>query len=166
MGKKIVWLAVSCLMALSLVMAACAPAVVEEEEEVVEEEENGDEEPWWAKSDDPLGHKTWILQSYGEQNNLNAVLEGTEITVFFDDHFNQVMGEAGCNSYMGVYESDNSELTITSLANTEKACLDPEGVMDQEQQYLKLLRAAESYSIEGEELQINCGNQLLVYTAE
>ncbi len=40
MKKKIVWLVVSCLMALSLVLASCAPAVTEEEEEeeVVEEE--------------------------------------------------------------------------------------------------------------------------------
>ncbi len=39
MNKKIVWLVVSCLMALSLVLASCAPAVVEEEEEVIPEEE-------------------------------------------------------------------------------------------------------------------------------
>jgi len=52
MGKKIVWFAVSCLMALSLVMASCGPAAEEEEEEeeevreeeVVEEEEEEEEE--------------------------------------------------------------------------------------------------------------------------
>jgi hypothetical protein len=37
MMKKIVWVVVSCLMALSLVMASCGPA--EEEEEAVTEEE-------------------------------------------------------------------------------------------------------------------------------
>ncbi|MFC2056006.1 ABC transporter substrate-binding protein [Chloroflexota bacterium] len=48
MKRKIVWVAVSSLMALSLVMASCAPAVVEEEvveeEEVVVEEEEVEEE--------------------------------------------------------------------------------------------------------------------------
>jgi len=39
MKKKTVWLVVSCLMALSLLMASCAPAVTEEEEEVTPEEE-------------------------------------------------------------------------------------------------------------------------------
>jgi len=46
MKKKIVWLVVSCLMALSLVMASCGPAEVaeeEEEEEVVIEEEEEEE---------------------------------------------------------------------------------------------------------------------------
>ena len=38
MGKKIVWLVVSCLMALSLVMASCGPAEEEAEVEVGEEE--------------------------------------------------------------------------------------------------------------------------------
>ncbi|MFC2056997.1 ABC transporter substrate-binding protein [Chloroflexota bacterium] len=44
MQKKIAWLLVSGLMALSLVMASCAPAVVEEEEEVIVEEEVEEEE--------------------------------------------------------------------------------------------------------------------------
>ncbi|MFC2057162.1 ABC transporter substrate-binding protein [Chloroflexota bacterium] len=44
MKKKIVWVVVSGLMALSLVMASCAPAVVEEEEEVIVEEEVEEEE--------------------------------------------------------------------------------------------------------------------------
>jgi len=39
MGKKIVWLVVSCMMALSLVMTSCGGAEEEEEEVVVEEEE-------------------------------------------------------------------------------------------------------------------------------
>ena len=39
MKKKIVWLAVSCLMVLSLVLASCAPAVEEEEEVTAPEEE-------------------------------------------------------------------------------------------------------------------------------
>ncbi|MFC2056774.1 ABC transporter substrate-binding protein [Chloroflexota bacterium] len=44
MQKKIAWVVVSGLMALSLVMASCAPAVVEEEEEEVVEEEVMEEE--------------------------------------------------------------------------------------------------------------------------
>jgi len=43
-GKKIVWLLVSCLMAVSLVMASCGPAAEEEEEEEEEEVIIGEEE--------------------------------------------------------------------------------------------------------------------------
>jgi len=31
-----------------------------------------------------LEDTTWVLQSYGEQGNLQAVLEGTEITAVFN----------------------------------------------------------------------------------
>jgi ABC-type metal ion transport system substrate-binding protein len=47
MTKKIVWLIVSCLMAVSLIIASCGPAEVEEEEEeevVIGEEEEEEEE--------------------------------------------------------------------------------------------------------------------------
>jgi len=127
-----------------------------------EPEENGDEQPPVGMLEDT----TWMLQSYGEQDNLNAVLEGTEITAFFDSAVGQVNGSAGCNSYSGGYEIDDSELSILQLANTEMACLEPEGTMDQEQQYLSLLQAAESYRVEDGALQINCGGQVLLYTAE
>ncbi|MFC2038756.1 ABC transporter substrate-binding protein [Chloroflexota bacterium] len=50
MAKKVVWMFISCLMALSLLVASCGPAAIEEEEEeeddniVVEEEEDEEEE--------------------------------------------------------------------------------------------------------------------------
>lgn len=123
------------------------------------EEGNGGEQP----SVDMLENTTWILQSYGEPENLTVALEGTEITAFFDSAEDQVNGSAGCNSYFGGYIIDNSELSILQLANTEMACLDPEGVMDQEQKYLEILQAAESYSTEDGELRINCGDQILIF---
>ena len=43
MVKKIIFILVSCMMAVSLVMASCGPAEVEEEEEVVVEEEEEEE---------------------------------------------------------------------------------------------------------------------------
>ena len=45
MKKRIVWLIVSCLMALSLVLVSCGPAATEEEEVVKEEEVPTYEEP-------------------------------------------------------------------------------------------------------------------------
>lgn len=102
--------------------------------------------------------KEWLLESYGEPGNLQAVLEETEITATFDSAKHEVRGSAGCNSYFGDYEVDNSELSIPVLANTEMACLEPEGVMDQEQQYLQALRLAESYEIEDGKLRITCSD--------
>jgi len=108
----------------------------------------------------------WVLESYGEQGNLQPLIEETRITAIFDSTEKQVHGSAGCNSYFGDYQI-NDKLSIPWLANTEMACLDPEGVMDQEYEYLKTLRSAESYQIQNGKLQINCDEQkILIYTAE
>ena len=57
MVKKIVWLVVSCMMAISLVVASCGPATTgeeeEEEEEEDEEEEEEEEEEVVAPSGEP-----------------------------------------------------------------------------------------------------------------
>lgn len=109
----------------------------------------------------------WVLQSYGEFGNLKDVLTDTEITAEFVSSEGTVEGSAGCNSYSGSYEVKDSQLSIPGpIAATEMYCMEPEGVMEQERQYLEILQAAKSYSVEDGELQINCGGQVLVYTAE
>ncbi|MFC1952049.1 META domain-containing protein [Chloroflexota bacterium] len=109
----------------------------------------------------------WILESYGEPENLKDILTDTEITAEFISSEGTVKGSAGCNSYFGSYEVEGSQLSLPGpIAVTEMYCMEPEGVMEQEQQYLEILQAAESYSTEDRELQINCGDQVLVYIAE
>jgi len=109
----------------------------------------------------------WILQSYGESDNSTGLLADTEITAEFISSSGTVEGSAGCNTYFSGYEVDGSQVTIPgSIAVTEMYCMEPEGVMDQEQEYLTLLAAADSYQIDGNELQIHCGSQVLIFTAE
>ena len=114
-----------------------------------------------------IDNTTWVLLQYGKQGNLQAVLDGTEITVTFDSKNGQVRGSAGCNTYFGDYEANKNELSISTLAWTERGCIEPEGVMEQEQQYLSALRAAGSYTIEDGELQISSsGGWLLIFRAK
>ncbi len=105
----------------------------------------------------------WILESYGEQGDLQAVLEGTEITAIFDSAEGQITGSAGANHYFGAYQISKNKLSIQEIAHTEMYRLDPEGVMEQEDYYLKTLQAAESYEISVGKLQITSGNQVLIF---
>lgn len=106
---------------------------------------------------------TWRLESYGEPGNLKTVIQGTEISAEFDGSKETIKGSAGCNHYSGSYEVKGGQLTIPGpLAATEMYCMEPTGVMDQEQEYLTILQLAESYEINGEELRINCGGQVLI----
>ena len=117
-----------------------------------------------STDDTKLEDVVWTLVSYGETGNLKTVIEGREATAEFVSAEGTVKGSTGCNHYSGGYEMTGDRLTIPeNIAATEMYC---EGVMDQEQAYLSLLPAAESYEINGNELRINCGNQVLIFTRE
>ncbi len=117
----------------------------------------------FAGRSDGLEDITWILESYGEPESLQIVLEGTEITALFDSAESQVTGSAGANHYFGSYQISKDKLSIQEIAHTEMYRLDPEGVMEQEDYYLKTLQSAESYEIEDGKLQITSGNQVLIF---
>ena len=111
-----------------------------------------------------LEDTVWVLVSYGEPRNLKTVIADTEITAQFVSVEETVKGSAGCKSYLGRYQLKGSQLSIPGpIGATEMYCMDPEGVMDQEQEYLAVLQLAESYEIDGNELQINCGSQVLIF---
>jgi len=117
-----------------------------------------------TKQEVALEDTNWSLQSHGEPGNLKDILTDTEITAEFVSSEGTVKGSAGCNSYFGSYQLEGSKLSIPGpIGATEMYCMEPEGIMEQEQQYLTALGAAESYKIENGRLQINCGNQILIF---
>ncbi|MFC2056555.1 protease inhibitor I42 family protein [Chloroflexota bacterium] len=108
----------------------------------------------------------WELESYGEQGALKAVMEGTRITATFDSNEGQVNGSAGCNNYFGEYRIIKNTISIPMIGNTEMYCMEPEGRMEQETQYLKMLSEAESYEVNGGKLLIYAENQVLVFVSD
>jgi len=72
------------------------------------------------------------------------------ITIEFED--DEVRGTSGCNTYFGEYTSKENKISFGVLAATEMACLNPEGIMEQEQEYLSFLSEIVAYSIEGDRL--------------
>jgi len=120
-----------------------------------------------TKQEVGLEDTKWVLQSYGETGNLTDVLADTEITAEFVSSEGTVKGSAGCNTYFGSYEVDSNQLSIPGpIGATEMYCAEPEGVMDQEQEYLATLQLAESYEINDDELTIHCGNQVLIFKGD
>jgi len=88
-----------------------------------------------------FGDATWVLTSYNE----NRPIEDTQPTLQFKE--GQISGNAGCNHYGGSYHIKGDALSFTDLFNTEMACIEPEGVMEQEQIYLELLRSSERFEL-------------------
>ena len=109
-------------------------------------------------SGDPLEGTSWRLVTLEGA----SLIPGTEITLTFEE--GQVRGSSGCNTYGGSYEVDGDKITMSDLYMTEMACLDPEGVMDQELEYLELLRDAQAFQIDEAELVIEAASdEVLVF---
>ncbi|MFC1949046.1 META domain-containing protein [Chloroflexota bacterium] len=107
-----------------------------------------------------LENTTWILQSYGQPEGLESVLKGIgfiwiapEVTAIFDNTTGQVSGFGGVNTYGGTYVLTDRKLSIKGIFLTDLG--GPQPLLDQEQEFLGLLRAAESFQFIDSWLQIN-----------
>ena len=96
----------------------------------------------------------WMLTSYNNgKGGMQSLVIGSEITANFDED-GRMSGSAGCNTYNASYEATEDTISIGVIASTEMACMDPEGVMDQEVLYLAALQNAAVYTIRDDRLEI------------
>jgi heat shock protein HslJ len=108
---------------------------------------------------DPLKGTSWRLVTLGGA----GLVPGTQITATFEE--GQVHGQA-CNSYGGSYKVSGDKLTLSDLYMTEMACLEPQGVMEQERQYLEMLGMAQTFKLSGGQLQVfSAGGEVLTFLA-
>ena len=87
-------------------------------------------------------------------------MAGTEITAVFAED-GTLSGSAGCNNYTTTYTVDGDNITIGMGASTMMFCAEPEGVMDQEAQYLAALETAATYTITGDKLELRTADGAL-----
>ena len=98
--------------------------------------------------DTALPGTAWALTSLKGE----ALIVGTQITLSFSE--TSINGSAGCNTYGGSYTAAEDSLSLSDLYWTEMACLDPEGVLDQELAYLNTLNTAASYRVDAGRLEL------------
>jgi heat shock protein HslJ len=102
----------------------------------------------------------WALVTLGG----GALLPGTAPSVEFSE--DQMSGSTGCNTYFSEYEVSGDELSIGAVAVTEMWCMEPEGVMDQEQAFLDALASVTGYRLAGERLELLDGTGEAILTFE
>jgi heat shock protein HslJ len=107
-----------------------------------------------------LADTQWVLQTL----NGEAVLAGTSITAQFSE--SEIAGSSGCNSYSGSYTVTGSTIRIEGVATTAMACIDPEGVMDQEALYVDTLLSVNNFELDAGQLTLRAEDgRRLVFTA-
>jgi heat shock protein HslJ len=88
-----------------------------------------------------LHGKTWVLSTYND----TPPIAGRRPTMEFSG--DQVSGTTGCNHYGGTYQIEEDSIRFEEIFSTEMACLEPDGLMDQERIYLDLLRVADQFEL-------------------
>jgi heat shock protein HslJ len=108
-----------------------------------------------------LTETTWKLYAIDKRKPIET---NKEITLTFSA--GQANGNSGCNSFGGSYSVNGNSIQFSQLASTMMACMQPEGVMDQEQVILQYLNQAETYRFEDGKLVIVVSDQeTLTYDA-
>jgi len=105
----------------------------------------------------------WEVTAFLNGVVLGPPLPGTRITARFGDD-GSVSGSTACNVYRGSYSLDGDEIRIAPPASTRKACLSPEGVMEQEAAYLASLPTAARYRVEDGVLELSAADGTFVAT--
>lgn len=104
-------------------------------------------------SADELDDTSWRVSSYNNgKQGIASVLEGTSISVYFDD--GRVYGTSGCNDFVASYNVDGDRIRISPAAATRKFCMKPDGVMQQESEFLDALETAAVWSINAGRLEL------------
>ena len=109
--------------------------------------------------------KIWTLTLItGSDGNVHPPIPGTAITASFEN--GTISGTAGCNQYFAAYTAADN-IVINEMLWTEMFCVDPEGVMEQETQYLDILHDVTTYTIPENQLTLETEDgRALVYHAE
>jgi heat shock protein HslJ len=103
----------------------------------------------------------WVLTSL----NGEPLLEGTNITLAF--YPAEISGFAGCNGYGGPIEfHEKDEINVVEIASQAEGCMEPEGVLEQESEYLNTLWNIGEYRVDDNVLTLTNPDreQTLVYS--
>ena len=111
---------------------------------------------------DPLAGTRWNVVNYNNGQGIVTLLPGTSADVAFGAD-GQATGNGGCNSFFGPYRATGNSLSVGPLGSTSRICPDPEGLMEQESQFLRTLQFAASFRINGNTIEIkDAAGQIVV----
>ena len=100
--------------------------------------------------DAALEGTSWALTTFIDGDVASSLISGTAITLLLED--GTARGSAGCNDYGGKYTLQPGILEIPQIDITEQLCLEPVGIMEQEAQYVAILKDVTAFEIDGNQL--------------
>lgn len=150
MGKFAVFL----FFGLAVILVACGGETETVEDTSPAELADTAEPETSSQKTDELAETEWELVTL----NGKALIAGTAITLNFTEEY--LGGQMGCNGYGGTpdtgryhIESDGSFTLVYPFAVTVQLCTEPEGIMEQEAEYIEGLQEATQFRIDENRLE-------------
>ena len=122
---------------------------------------------------DGIFDREWSLTSFVEPRKTGAytrfsyttdVLEGTVVTISIGE--NSAAGSAGCNMYSGPLSLAGLTIEVGKVSAARMECKGPDGVMEQEQRYLEVLKDVKRFNIHGDRLAMHTDDdEVLLFDA-
>ena len=107
------------------------------------------EAPSLTDVDTPLTNTYWkLIKLNGEPVEMMRS-QRKEAYLQLREEDQEARGFAGCNNFSGTFEANDSQISLTALMTTRKACVD---IMSTEGQFLSVLEQATSFMIFDEAL--------------
>ncbi len=113
-----------------------------------------------------LAGTSWVV--IGHNNGRGGVVSSiisTEMTAVFGADAT-VSGSAGCNRYSAEYQVDGNGISIGLPIATRRFCAEPEGIMEQEQEYLTALSTAATYRMTDNRMEMRTAEGSIAATFE
>ncbi len=101
-----------------------------------------------------LADTTWLVTGYN--NGREAVVSpllGADIIININDE-SLISGNAGCNDFFASIQAANGAIEISGVGATRRTCSTPAGVMEQETEFFAALESAETYTVEGDFIEL------------
>ena len=112
--------------------------------------------------DTPEG-RAWRAESLEAGDGLVEPIPTATPTLRLDGE--RASGSAGCNRYSASYALDGSKLSFGPIAATKMFCA-ADGVMEQEDRFLRLLASVDTWRLEGERLVLEAERTPILVFAE
>jgi heat shock protein HslJ len=118
----------------------------------------------FAAQSTALAGTAWSVTGYNDgRQALVSVLADTSLTMAFSND-GKAAGSAGCNRYTAGYSVEGAKLEFGPPAATRMICPRPDGVMEQEQLFLKALGMVATARFEGDRLELRSASGALAVT--
>ena len=107
----------------------------------------------------------WQVTGYNNgKRAMVSVLADSVLTVVFAAD-GGLAGSAGCNHFTASYSTSDRSIRIGQVVATRKWCDQPQGLMEQENRFLRALASADTWRVSGDRLELRTATGALALTS-